>query len=246
MTQRYKMMLGYDGTLYAGWQTQPEHRTVQGELERVLQELTGEQTRIHSSGRTDRGVHARAQVVHFDLEKPVVCWKLMRGFNALLKDDIRILTLAEAASDFHARYGTKGKEYRYFIWNGPVMPPAMRFYRTWVRPRLDVKAMQAAADRLVGNNDFAAFSANPNREIEGTVRHLRELTVRRHGREITLVAGGDGFLYKMVRSLAGFLIRVGTGELQPDAASTILSSKVRTARVPTAAPQGLFLWRVDY
>jgi tRNA pseudouridine38-40 synthase len=246
MTQRYKMVLAYDGSLYAGWQTQPGHVTIQGELERVLKELTGETARIHSSGRTDRGVHAQGQVAHFDLEKPVVLRRFVLGFNALLKEDIRVYSIEEVSSEFHARYSAKGKEYRYFIWNGPVLPPSMRFYRTWVRPRLDVKAMQEAARLLVGNNDFAAFSANPNREIDGTVRHLRELVVRRHGREITIVARGDGFLYKMVRSLAGFLIRVGNGELKPEAASTILSSKVRTARVPTAAPQGLFLWRVEY
>lgn len=244
--QRYKMLLGYDGSACWGWQAQPAHRTVQGELERVLKDLTGETARVHCSGRTDRGVHAREQVAHFDLAKPVVLRKLLLGFNALLGEDIRVFSLHRAAPDFHARYDVADKEYRYFIWNGPVLPPWLRHYRTLVRAPLDARAMARAAALLVGRNDFAAFSANPNREIDGTVRHLRALSVRRRGREITIVARGDGFLYKMVRSLAGFLIRVGAGELPPEAARGILASKERTARVPTAAPQGLFLWKVAY
>jgi tRNA pseudouridine38-40 synthase len=246
MKQRYRMTVAYDGTQYAGWQTQPAHRTVQGELEQALLKLTGQHERVHCSGRTDARVHAREQVAHFDLAAPVVIRKLMLGFNALLDDDIRVLSLREAKPDFHARFQAAGKEYRYFIWNGEVMPPFLRNYRAHVRDPLDVKAMNEAALELVGRNDFAAFSANPNREIDGTVRHLRELSVRRRGQEITIVAKGDGFLYKMVRSLAGFLIRVGAGELEPGMAKTILHSKLRTARVPTAHPQGLFLWRVRY
>jgi tRNA pseudouridine38-40 synthase len=246
MTRRYKMVVSYDGTRYAGWQTQPGHATIQGELERALKELTGEQQRMHSSGRTDRGVHARAQVMHFDLERAAEPRKLLRGFNALLTPDIRVLTLVPAPASFHARFSAREKEYRYFIHNDAVLPPTVRHYRAHVRDRLDVAAMQKAARALVGRHDFAAFSANPNREIDGTVRSLRKLEVRKRGREITIVARGDGFLYKMVRSLAGFLIRVGAGELSPDAASQILHSKLRTARVPTAHPQGLFLWRVRY
>lgn len=246
MTQRYKMTVAYDGAAYSGWQVQPAHRTIQGELERVLFALTQEQVRVQCSGRTDAGVHARAQVAHFDLEGPVICRKLVHGLNALLAEDIRVYSVEKAPDSFHARYGAKGKEYRYFIYNGPIMPPSLRQVRALVRARLDVAAMNRAAKCLVGKNDFAAFSANPNREIDGTVRHLRELKVMRRGREVVLVAQGDGFLYKMVRSLAGFLIRVGTGELEPSVADAILESKTRTARVPTAAPQGLFLWRVWY
>jgi tRNA pseudouridine38-40 synthase len=244
--RRYRMAVAYDGTGYSGWQVQPSHRTVQGELERVLQELTGETERIQCSGRTDAGVHAREQVTHFDLVKLAVPRKLLIGFNALLDGDIRILSIRRAQADFHARFAAKGKEYRYFIWNGEIMPPFLRNCRALVRAPLDIAAMNAAAKQLVGKHDFAAFSANPHYEREGTVRHVRELKVIRRGREFTIVAKGDGFLYKMVRSLAGFLIRVGAGDLKPDAADEILTSKTRTARVPTAAPQGLFLWRVHY
>lgn len=244
--QRYRMLLAYDGTNYWGWQAQPAHRTIQGELERVLFELTGQRERMHSSGRTDRGVHAREQVVHFDLSVPVVLRKLQLGFNALLDEDIRVLSLRKASPHFHARLSVAGKEYRYFIWNEEIMPPFLRSYRALVRQPLDVRAMSEAARQLVGRQDFAAFSANPNREVNGTVRHLHELSVRRRGREVVIAAKGDGFLYKMVRSLAGFLIRVGVGDLEPRMAAEILASRTRTARVPTAAPQGLFLWKVRY
>ena len=243
---RYRMVVAYDGTAYAGWQTQPHHRTIQGELERVLHELTLQKERVHCSGRTDAGVHARAQVVHFDLSVPVTAKKLQLGFNALLDPDIRVLSIRKAKPDFHARYDARGKEYRYFIHNANILPPHLRHTRAHVRAPLNVPAMNRAARHLVGPNDFAAFSANPHREIDGTVRHLRGLRVRRKGQEIEIVARGDGFLYKMVRSLAGFLIRVGAGDLPPDSAAEILKSRVRTARVPTAHPQGLFLWKVTY
>jgi tRNA pseudouridine38-40 synthase len=244
--QRYRMTVAYDGAAYSGWQIQPSRETIQGELERVLFELTRRRERIHCSGRTDTGVHARGQVVHFNLVTPVEPRKLRLGFNALLPADIRVLAVRKAAADFHARKSAVGKEYRYFIWNGDVLPPFLRNHRAHVRDRLDVAAMNRAARHLVGRQDFAAFSANPHREINGTVRHLWDLRVRRSGREVIIVARGDGFLYKMVRSLAGFLIRVGAGEVDPGAAAVILGSKVRTARVPTAPGCGLFLWRVYY
>jgi tRNA pseudouridine38-40 synthase len=246
LKQRYKMVVAYDGTRYSGWQIQPAHLTVQGEIERVLHELTGQKERVHCSGRTDRGVHAREQVAHFDLGVSVLPRQLQLGFNALLDDDIRVLSVKTAKPNFHARLSVREKEYRYFIWNSEMLPPFVRRYRAHVRKPLNVKAMREAAGHLVGKQDFAAFSANPNREIDGTVRHLWELSIRRHGREITMIAKGDGFLYKMVRSLAGFLIRVGAGELRPAVAAVILQSRVRTARVPTAPPQGLFLWKVRY
>ena len=219
---------------------------MQGELERVLHELTGERERIQCSGRTDAGVHAREQVAHFDLAKPVILKKLQLGLNALLDGDIRVLSIRKTQVNFHARFDATGKEYRYFIWNGEIMPPFLRNYRAPVRAPLNVTAMNKAAKHLVGRHDFAAFSANPHYERDGTVRHLRELKVSRRGFDIVIIAKSDGFLYRMVRSLAGFLIRVGAGDLKPEAAAEILTSKTRTAQVPTAVPQGLFLWRVRY
>ncbi len=244
--RRYRMTIAYDGTSYAGWQVQPRHVTIQGELEGALKELTGTKVRVESSGRTDSGVHARGQVAHFDAPDSFKPDKLQLGINALVKSDIRVMALSRARSDFHARYSAKGKEYRYFIWNAPVLDPTVRLYRTHIRDPLDVEAMRKAAERLQGRHDFTSFAANPNRIVENACRDLRILTVRKRGPEIMIRAQADGFLYKMVRSLAGFLIRAGRLEITPEIAESILSSKLRTARVPTAPPEGLFLWKVFY
>lgn len=243
---RYRMTIAYDGTAYAGWQVQPDARTLQGEVERHLSAITREPVRAHSSGRTDTGVHARGQVAHFEVETQIDPRRVLLGLNGLLDADIRILDLQSAADDFDARRSATGKQYRYFIWDGRIVPPWLRLYRAHAKKRLNVEAMQAAADRLVGRNDFAAFSANPNREVESTVRDLRRLQIHRAGDDVIIEAEGEGFLYKMVRSLAGFLIRVGHGDQNPEDAGEILASKVRTARVPTARPEGLFLWEVYY
>jgi len=243
---RYRITVAYDGTNYAGWQVQPGHPTVQAAIEDALRRITGETVKIHGSGRTDQGVHAQGQVAHFDLETPRDAERLQKGLNALLAADVRVLRVARARPEFHARRSAAGKEYRYFIWNDPIASPCGRLYHAHVRPPLDVRAMQAAAAHLVGRHDFAAFAANPNREVESTVRTVTRLSVRRRGPEIVVRAASDGFLYKMVRSLVGLLIRVGEGAVAPSDVPAILASRVRTARVPTAPPEGLFLWRGRY
>lgn len=243
---RYRMDIQYDGTGYAGWQIQPDHPTIQSTIENVIRKVTGEAVKLHGSGRTDQGVHARQQVAHFDLDRHWAGPVLLKAFNALLPSDIRAVRLVRTKSGFHARHDVVYKEYRYHIWNGPLLPPFLVRYRTHIRIPLDVSAMRMAAAHLLGRHDFAALTANPNREVESTVRDLRRLSVTRRGQEIVITAGSNGFLYKMVRSLAGVLIRVGAGELSPDQLPGILASRVRTARVPTAPPQGLFLWQVRY
>lgn len=244
---RYKMAVSYDGTDYAGWQVQPNGVTIQEKLEKAVKEITGETVKIHGSGRTDQGVHAREQVCHFDLQSfggPLN--SLKKGLNAILPADIRVLKIQVTHPSFHARRTAKWKEYRYFIWNGAILPPFLCRYRTHIRHRLDVGLMNRAAAALVGRHDFAAFTANPNREIESTVRRLMSLKVVKRGNEITLITRSDGYLYRMVRSLAGFLIRVGEGAVPWEKAGEILKSRERTARVPTARAQGLFLWKVGY
>ncbi|MDR0993967.1 MAG: tRNA pseudouridine(38-40) synthase TruA [Verrucomicrobiota bacterium] len=243
---RYRMTISYDGTGFYGWQCQPDRPTVQEALESALLKLTGETVRVHSCGRTDTGVHARAQVAHFDLAIPREAWKLQAGLHAMLPETVRVPLLRQSVPNFHARYDAKGKEYRYSIWNAPVASPLHRFQALHVRPRLDVAAMRAAAAMLTGTHDFAAFSANPRREIGGTVRTLWRLDVRRQGENVRITAVGDGFLYKMVRSLAGHLIRVGKGVVPVEETGSILRSRRRTARVETAAAHGLCLWKIYY
>lgn len=244
---RYRMTLAYDGTDFSGWQVQPDKRTVQGEVETGLQHLAGAVVHLHSCGRTDAGVHARAQVAHFDLAAP---WKtpgkIGQALNARLPDSIRVLTVRRARPGFHARYDAQGKQYRYSIWNAPVACPLHRRQTLHVWRSLDVAAMRQAAALLEGQHDFASFSANPGREISGTVRTLWQLAVRQQGPLLTLAVVGDGFLYKMVRSLAGHLIRVGLGAVAADETHAILAARVRTARVETAPPHGLCLWTIYY
>ena len=244
--QRYRFDITYDGTDYSGWQVQPNGMAVQERIENALHEIIGESVSLHGSGRTDQGVHARRQVAHADLEGRIVLRGLKRSLNAVLPGDIRVLGVSRVSDSFHARRTALGKEYRYLIWNAEIVPPFLRRYRTHVRDRLDAAAMSEAAASLVGRRDFAAFTANPNRVVESTVRDLRELSVTKRGSEITVSAVADGFLYKMVRSLAGFLIRVGEGAEPVSEARVILESRTRTARVPTAPPEGLFLWNVRY
>ena len=243
---RYRMTIAYDGTAYAGWQVQPNGTTVQEKLEEALFRITGETCKVHGSGRTDRGVHARQQIAHTDIVKALSPQALLQGVNALLPPDIRAMRIVRAQPDFHARRDAVAKEYRYRIWNGAVLPPFLIRTRCHVRTPLDVSAMRRAATLLTGRHDYSAFTANPNREIESCVRTVFELTVCKKGAEIEFRVTGDGFLYKMVRSLAGFLIRVGEGAVSPETASDILVSRIRTARVPTAPAKGLILWSVSY
>jgi len=243
---RFKITVSYDGTAYAGWQVQPNAATVQEKIESVLAVLTGGTVKVHGSGRTDQGVHACGQVAHFNISRADKPDSVRRCMNALLPHDIRVLRAQKAAPDFHARKSAVGKEYRYFMWNAEVIPPMKRLYRTHIRQKLDVSAMRAAASILRGRHDFGAFTANPGRVVETHVRNLSDLRILKHGSEITIVAYADGFLFKMVRSFAGWLIRVGEGAVQPEETTEVLNSRKRTARVPTAPPEGLFLWRVHY
>lgn len=246
ISRRYRATIAYDGTDFSGWQVQTGQRTVQLELEQKLTSLTGQDIRVNASGRTDTGVHARGQVIHFDLATRIPLARLKLAWNSRLPADVRVMSLQTTRPDFDARFSATGKEYRYFIWNEAILRPDVRRYHHHVRPKLDVKAMKQASRHLEGRHDFAAFCANPGYEREGTVRRLYSLKVSRCGSAVMIVAQGEGFLYKMVRSLAGFLIRVGTGELVPADATHILQSKERTARVPTAPGCGLFLWKVSY
>lgn len=246
--RRFRIDIAYDGTAFQGWQVQPGHRTVQGELEKAAARLSaGEPVKIHGSGRTDHGVHARQQVAHLDLEwKAAAATALARALNAHLPADVRVLRSRRVASDFHARKSVLRKEYRYFIWNAPILPPYLRFTRCHIRRPLNVTAMREAAVLLEGRQDFTSFTANPRREVESHIRDLECLRILKSGREIVIVARSSGFLYKMVRSIAGHLLRVGEGAVQPGETRQILARKERTAHVETAQPQGLFLWAVTY
>lgn len=245
--RRIKITVAYDGTAYCGWQVQPDRPSVQQVLEETFQSVVGHPIKIHGSGRTDRGVHARGQIAHLDVCTRVQNDSLIRAVNARLPPDVRVLKLVAAKSDFHARRSAHGKEYRYFVTEGPTILPDKRLYATHVRRRLDLNKMRKAAEAFVGKHDFAAFTANPQREIETTVRTIYAFSIRKRGTEIVFSVSGDGFLYKQVRSMVGFLLRVGEGAEAPEMVKMLLDAATpRMARVPSAPPQGLFLWRVWY
>lgn len=243
--RRWKCLCAYDGAPFAGWQSQPGGTSIQDVIEARLAEIFKMPVRIHGSGRTDAGVHARAQVFHFDAEWRHDPAKLLAAFRSGLPPAIQIKSIRAAAADFHARFHATGKRYSYHIHLGDADP----FTRPWswvvFRP-LDLAAMEQAAAVLRGKHDFRAFTALNGPEREDTVRDLRRLDITRKGKKITIIAEADGFLYKMVRSLAGVLETVGEGRLTPAQVREILRSGDRPPAVQTAPPQGLFLEKVFY
>lgn len=245
--KKYKVVIAYDGTSYSGWQFQENALGIQQVVEEALSTLEGGPVRVFGSSRTDRGVHARGFVAHFFLTRPIPPANLARALNSRLPDSVRILKSSYASDAFDARISAKGKEYRYQIYQDSVMPPHLALYWTHCHRPLDVGAMRRAASFFVGRHDFVSFAANPDRELETTVRNVFSFKVLESGRRITLVVRGDGFLYKQVRSMAGFLISVGKGNERPEAVKELLDEAApRTARVETAPPRGLFLWKVFY
>ena len=246
-TRRYKLTVAYDGGAYAGFQLQDNGPSIQEELEKALLYVAREPVKTFGSGRTDAGVHARGQVVHCDISKPIPPLNLRRALNARLPEDIRVMRVKIVPDDFDARKSTHGKEYRYFLYNADILPPTERPFRAFFRKHLDLKALRDAARRFEGRHDFVSFAANPDRELYTTVRTIYKFTVTKSGPLFTFSVSGEGFLYKQVRSMVGFLIRVGEGAEKPEAVTELLDAAApRTARVPTATGRGLFLWRVWY
>lgn len=244
--QRWKCVCAYDGAAFAGWQSQAAGNAIQDVIETRLAALLGAAVRIHASGRTDAGVHARGQVFHFDAVWRHGAAKFGAALAAGLPAAIQIRSLRPVAADFHARFSATGKIYSYHLCLGDADPFTRPYVWRLFRP-VEVAAMQrAAAEVLVGTHDFKAFSADNGSECEDTVRELRRLEVRRRGRRVRIFAEADGFLYKMVRSLVGALVAVGEGKLTLAQLREIRDSRRRVAAVQTAPAQGLFLEKVFY
>jgi tRNA pseudouridine38-40 synthase len=245
--RRWKCVCAYDGTGFAGWQSQAagKGKAIQDVIEARLAQIFGAPVRIRGSGRTDAGVHATGQVFHFDAEWRHGSAKLIAAFRVGLPPAIQVTSVRAVAADFHARFKATGKRYVYHIHLGQ---PGPFDYRTcWSVPRsLDLSAMKTAAAILRGRQDFRAFTAFNGQDQADTVRDLRRLDIVRRGQRLRIIVEGDGFLYKMARSLVGVLVSVGEGKLSPEEVRTILASKKRTQRVLTAPAQGLFLARVFY
>lgn len=244
---RWKCVCAYDGTSFAGWQSQPGGNTLQDVIEARLAMILQKGVRTHASGRTDAGVHARGQVFHFDAEWRHGPERLRAALRAGLPQSIQIKSLRAVAPTFHARFSATGKCYAYHLFLGEADPFMRPFVWAIERPQpLNLAAMEAAAAALRGRHDFAAYAAESGGEREDTVRDLRRVEVRRRGRRVRLLFEADGFLYKMVRSLTGAMVEVAEGRLTLDRLTALLAAARRTEAVPTAPPQGLFLERVLY
>ena len=244
-SQRWKCLCAYDGGTFSGWQSQASKDAIQDVIERRLEQVCGETIRTHSSGRTDSGVHALAQVFHFDAAWTHGAGKLRVALQTGLPKTIRLKSLRPVKPDFHARFDAKGKIYRYHLHRGEA-DPFTTAYCWSVNRELDWAAMTAAAGILRGKHDFWAFSGENDRTYATTVRDLRRLDIARKGRHITFTYEADGFLYKMVRSLTGALVNVGLGKLSLREVAELLKTRKRIPAVLTAPPQGLFLVKVIY
>lgn len=242
---RVLLTIEYDGTNYAGWQRQKNAMTVQEMVEDAIARSTGVKTAIVGAGRTDAGVHALGQVAHFDIETNIPADKLSYVINLVLPDDIRIRESRRVRDDFHARRDSVGKHYRYHIYNDAHAAAVNRFTCTHVRQELDTEAMRAGAQYFQGRHDFSAFHAQGT-DIIGTVRTIYGIKVTKIDRDIYIDVLGNGFLYNMVRIMAGTLIDVGKGRIPPSAVERILLSKKRELAGPTAPACGLTMMSVIY
>jgi len=242
---RIALALEYDGSRFLGWQTQPGGGTVQDTLQAALSGIAGSAVQVTCAGRTDRGVHAREQVVHFDTgaARPDSAW--VRGVNALLPDSVAVLWAARVADDFHARYAALARTYRYVLLNRPVRPALAARHAGWTHAPLDVAAMREAALLLVGEHDFSAFRA-AECQARSPVRTLQALEVQARGERIDFVLRANAFLQHMVRNIVGTLVYVGNGRHAPQWAGEVLASRDRARAAPTFAAEGLYLERVEY
>lgn len=242
---RIALSVEYDGSAYCGWQVQAHSPSVQAVLEKALSSVADEPIRVIAAGRTDTGVHALGQVVHFDTsrERPQRAW--LRGVNTRLPGDVRILGGHPVADDFHARFSAIARHYRYLILNRPQAPAVGHERVAWEPRPLDVPAMQIAAGQLLGEHDFSAFRA-ASCQSRSPWRTLHRLDIARHGPWLVIDVVANAFLHHMVRNLVGTLLDIGTGKRPPAWAGELLAGRDRTLAGRTAPPAGLYLAAVHY
>lgn len=242
---RIALGLEYDGSRFCGWQTQPSGCGVQDHLETALRRIADEHVETVCAGRTDAGVHALAQVVHFDTAavRPDTAW--VRGVNAALPAALGVVWAREVDDAFHARYTALNRRYRYVLLNRAVRPAAAHARVGWFHLPLEVEPMRAAARLLVGEHDFSAFRA-AECQSRSPVRDLRRLEIERRGDYVVFEFGANAFLQHMVRNLVGALVYVGKGRHRPEWVGEVLAGRDRAAAAPTFDPAGLYLVEVDY
>lgn len=239
------LRVSYDGTDFHGWQLQPGSRTVESELNKAITEVTKEETTVIGASRTDAGVHARGNVAVFDTESTIPGDKFMYALNNCLPEDVSVVESLEVKSDFHPRHCDCIKTYEYRIYEAEVNNPLKRRNTLRTPYKLDTDKMAEAAAHLVGEHDFKSF-CSVHTQATTTVRKIYDVSVERINDEILITVKGAGFLYNMVRIIAGTLIEVGRGKITPDRVSQILESADRTVAGPTAEPQGLTLAWIEF
>ncbi|MDD1619832.1 MAG: tRNA pseudouridine(38-40) synthase TruA [Methylococcaceae bacterium] len=243
--KRIVLGIEYDGTAYAGWQWQEGKRTVQGELQTALSKIANQAVTVICAGRTDAGVHALEQVVHFDteVERDLRAW--MMGGNSQLPDDIRIIWVRPAVGDFHARYSAIARFYRYVILNRPMKSALLRTQATWCYQPLDADKMHRAAQSLIGEHDFSSFRAQGCQSLSPN-RMMHFIDVYRQDQLVIIDICANAFLHHMVRNITGVLMEIGIGKQPETWTSQLLDIKDRTQAASTAPPYGLHLGAVFY
>jgi len=242
---RIAAIIEYDGSGFCGWQLQDGERTVQGCVEEALGKVANEAVRVVTAGRTDAGVHACAQVIHFDTNAVRSDHAWLRGTNSNLPPEVALLWVGKVAPEFHARFSATGREYRYVIFNRAARPTFLARRVTHGYRTLDVTRMRAAARHLIGTHDFSSYRA-VQCQAKSPVRDLRRLEVERRGDIVILTAAANAFLHHMVRNLAGVLMAIGAGDKPPEWAREVLEARDRTLGGITASAEGLYLTAVEY
>ncbi|MHB8741801.1 MAG: tRNA pseudouridine(38-40) synthase TruA [Sulfuricaulis sp.] len=242
---RIAAIIEYDGSRFSGWQRQDQARSVQGVVEEALSKVANEPIQVTVAGRTDAGVHAAAQVIHFNTGATRSGYSWVRGVNSNLPSDVALLWAGEVDDGFHARYSATGRYYHYLILNRPVRPTYLAHLVTHEYRQLDVAAMQEAARHLIGEHNFTSFRA-AECQAKSAVRELRALDVTRQRELVCIRAHANAFLQHMVRNIAGVLIIIGAGEREPRWAKEVLEARDRSAGGVTATPEGLYLAAVTY
>jgi len=242
---RIALGLEYDGSQFCGWQSQPSGCGVQDHLQKALTRLAGHDIKVAAAGRTDAGVHALSQVVHFDTgaSRPHSAW--VRGVNAFLPNGLRVLWAQEVDAEFHARFSAERRSYQYLLQVNPVAPAVLYGKVGWYHRPLDVEAMRRATAILHGEHDFSAFRA-AECQAKSPVKQLHRAEVRRHGEFVLFEFCANAFLHHMVRNLVGSLVYVGQAKHPPEWIAELLEQKDRTCAAPTFAPDGLYLTDVHY
>jgi len=242
---RIALGLAYHGARFDGWQTQPSRRAVQDHVQAALAVIAGQAVGIVAAGRTDAGVHATGQVVHFDapVRRPPNAW--VRGTNAHLPAGVSIRWAVEVPDDFHARFSARSRTYVYLLQAGPTRPALLDGLVGWFHLPLDIGAMRSAAAHLIGRHDFTSFRA-ASCQARTPVRTIHELTIVQRGAYIVITVRADAFLHHMVRNIVGALVYVGKGAHPPHWMTAVLAARDRTGAPPTFAPDGLALVEVEY